>query len=39
LKPRAKELYLEGDPIHLNVAGNEIIARKLLETLTPLAKP
>ena len=39
LKPRAKELYLDGDPIHLNVAGNEIIAKKLLETLTPLAKP
>jgi len=30
---KADELYLEGDPVHLNVAGNQIIARKLFETV------
>ena len=36
LLPRGKALYLEADPVHLNAAGNEIIAGKLFETLTNL---
>lgn len=39
LAPRAKELYLDADPVHLNAAGNEIIAQKILQTLVPLTKP
>ncbi len=39
LKPRAKDLYLDADPVHLNVAGNEIIGRRLFETVSPLLKP
>ena len=36
LLPQGKALYLEADPVHLNPAGNEIIAEKLFETLTNL---
>ena len=36
LLPGGKALYLEADPVHLNPAGNEIIAKKLFETLTNL---
>ena len=39
LKPKGKELYLEGDPVHLNVAGNLIIAQRLYTTLTNLVTP
>ena len=39
LLPRGKALYLEADPAHLNAAGNEIIAKKLFETLTNLVSP
>jgi lysophospholipase L1-like esterase len=39
LKPGGKTLYLEGDPVHLNVDGNLIIAQRLLKTLTNLAVP
>jgi lysophospholipase L1-like esterase len=31
LAPHGKSLYLEGDPVHLNAEGNQIIARKLFE--------
>jgi lysophospholipase L1-like esterase len=33
LAPKAKELFLEGDPVHPNVAGNEIIGRRLTEVV------
>lgn len=39
LQPKAKDLYLDGDPVHLNVAGNEIIGRRLFEVVSPLVKP
>ncbi len=39
LLPRAKALYLDADPVHLNADGNEIIAEKLFETLTNLVSP
>jgi hypothetical protein len=39
LLPRWKALYLEADPVHLNAAGNEIIAGKLFNTLTNLVLP
>ena len=39
LKPRAQELYLDADPVHLNVPGNEILARRIVQTLTNLATP
>lgn len=39
LTPRANELYLEGDAVHFNAAGNEIIGRRLSEVVSPLLKP
>jgi hypothetical protein len=36
LKNRVDQLYLEADPVHLNVAGNEIIASALAEAMGPL---
>jgi lysophospholipase L1-like esterase len=36
LKPQGKALYLEADPVHLNSPGNEIVARRLFETMTNL---
>jgi lysophospholipase L1-like esterase len=39
LQRRGKELYLEADPVHLNAAGNEIIAQKLTATVTNLIAP
>jgi lysophospholipase L1-like esterase len=39
LRPKGKALYLDADPVHLNAAGNEIIAEKLFETLTNLIPP
>jgi lysophospholipase L1-like esterase len=39
LAPQGKALYLEADPVHLNAAGNEIIAQKLFESVLPLIKP
>jgi hypothetical protein len=36
LKPRGKELYLDADPVHLNVPGNEIIASQLFGILSNL---
>lgn len=39
LQPRARELYLDADPVHLNAAGNEIIGRRMAEVVSPLLKP
>jgi lysophospholipase L1-like esterase len=39
LQPDAGKLYLDADPVHLNVAGNEIIGRRLAEVIRPLMKP
>ena len=39
LQSEGKPLYLEADPVHFNARGNEIIARKLFETLTHLTTP
>jgi len=36
VRPEAKSLYLEADPVHYNARGNEIIARQLLESVTNL---
>ena len=36
LRPQGKELYLEGDPVHLNARGNELAGKRLFETLKPL---
>jgi len=33
IAPKADSLYLDADPVHFNVTGNEIIARKLFETV------
>jgi lysophospholipase L1-like esterase len=33
LAPKAESLYLDADPVHFNVPGNEIIARTLFETV------
>ncbi|MBI4663797.1 MAG: SGNH/GDSL hydrolase family protein [Verrucomicrobia bacterium] len=34
LRTNGKALYLEGDPVHLNAEGNELIARKLFQTVS-----
>ncbi len=39
LRPQAKDLYLDADPVHLNSKGNEIIGRRLFEVVRPLLKP
>jgi lysophospholipase L1-like esterase len=36
LQPSGKDLYLEADPVHLNARGNELVARRLFETMTHL---
>jgi lysophospholipase L1-like esterase len=36
LKPGGKALYLEDDPVHLNTAGNEIVARRLFDEMSRL---
>lgn len=36
LKPQGQSLYLDADPVHLNVEGNRIIARKVFNSLTNL---
>jgi len=36
VRPMGKTLYLEADPVHLNAHGNEIIPRRLIETVTNL---
>jgi len=37
LQPAGHALYLEGDALHLNARGNEIIARRLYETMNRLS--
>jgi lysophospholipase L1-like esterase len=37
MKPKGKELFLEGDEAHLNVSGNQLVAERLLSILTALA--
>jgi lysophospholipase L1-like esterase len=37
IRPTGKSLYLEADPVHLNSEGNDLIARKLLQTVTNLS--
>ena len=39
LMPRANELYLEADAVHLNATGNKIIGQRLFEAVSPLLKP
>jgi len=39
LKPQGAALFLEGDLAHLNVPGNEIVARRLFQSLTNLVIP
>lgn len=34
LRTGGKALYLEADPVHLNAAGNALVARRLFETMT-----
>jgi len=34
LEKGGKTLYLEADPVHLNAVGNEIVARRLFESIT-----
>jgi lysophospholipase L1-like esterase len=38
VRAETNSVYLEGDPVHFNVRGNEIIARQLFRTLLPLVK-
>jgi lysophospholipase L1-like esterase len=38
LQPVAAGSYLEGDPVHFNAAGNQVIARRLLPKLVELAR-
>jgi len=39
LKAGGKALYLEGDPVHLNAAGNALVAQRLFETMTNQLRP
>jgi lysophospholipase L1-like esterase len=39
LAPRAETLYLEGDPVHFNAVGNQIIAHRLFETVSTMVIP
>ncbi|HYE33111.1 MAG TPA: SGNH/GDSL hydrolase family protein [Methylomirabilota bacterium] len=34
IAPKGEKLYLEADPVHFNVEGNEIIAEKLYQTIS-----
>ena len=34
LQPLGKALYLDADPVHLNARGNELVARRLFETVS-----
>jgi lysophospholipase L1-like esterase len=36
VKPEGEVLYLDADPVHFNVRGNELIAGRLFETVTNL---
>ena len=39
LQRRGKSLYLEADPVHFDAQGNEIISRRLFETVKTLIEP
>ena len=39
IAPQKDELYLPGDPVHLNEQGNTIMGEALLEVLLPLLNP
>jgi lysophospholipase L1-like esterase len=39
LRPEGNALYLEADPVHFNARGNEMIARRVFETVTNIAAP
>lgn len=39
LKPRGTELYMNADTVHLNVQGNEVLARQIFQALTNLVTP
>jgi len=39
IQPEGNGLYLEADPVHFDARGNEIIGRRLFETVSPLIKP
>jgi lysophospholipase L1-like esterase len=36
IRSEGKALYLEADPVHFNARGNDLIARRLFETVAPL---
>ena len=38
IRPRGEEVYLEGDLSHFTEEGNEIIARKIADTMLPMIK-
>jgi lysophospholipase L1-like esterase len=35
LRPRTSDFYLEEDPVHFNVDGNQVIARQLADVMGP----
>jgi lysophospholipase L1-like esterase len=39
MKPKGKELFLEADEAHLNVAGNQLVAQRLFPSLTNALTP
>ena len=39
LKPFGTSIFLEGDPVHLTKAGNEIIAKRLVEAFAKFPPP
>jgi lysophospholipase L1-like esterase len=39
LKSKGKELYLDADPVHLNAAGNALVAQRVFNVLTNLLRP
>lgn len=39
LRPEGKALYLDADPVHFNAHGNEIVARKLFDTVAHFLAP
>lgn len=38
LRPQARDLFLDADIVHFNAAGNQIIGRRLFETINPILK-
>lgn len=39
IKPKDKDVFLEGDEAHLNVAGNQLVAQRLFAVLKNLVSP